>query len=61
MNISKLKSFGVVAILVMLASGCGLQKVAALPFRVTGAVVSVVPVVGDAAHGVFEATADVID
>lgn len=39
-------------------SGCGLV---ALPFRVTGDVLQVVPVVGDAAAVPFDAVGDAID
>jgi hypothetical protein len=41
-----------------LLSGCA---VVALPFRVTGDVLDVVPVVGPIAAAPFKATADVID
>lgn len=41
-----------------LLSGCG---VVALPFRVTGDVAKVVPVVGDAVAAPFDAVGDAID
>lgn len=44
--------------LLLLLSGCA---VVALPFRVTGDVLDVVPVVGPIAAAPFKATADVID
>jgi len=46
------------ACLLALLSGCA---VVALPFRVTGDVLDVVPVVGPIAAAPFKATADVID
>ena len=60
-TINKLGTIAFVVLLALAAAGCGVQKVVALPLRVTGAAVSVVPVVGDAAHGALDATADVID
>lgn len=44
--------------LLLLLPGCA---VVALPFRVTGDVLDVVPVVGPIAAAPFKATADVID
>jgi len=38
-----------------------LTKVVAVPMRVTGAVVSVIPVVGDPVHDAIDAAADAID
>lgn len=41
--------------------GCAVTKIAAVPMRVGGAVVSAVPVVGGAADKTIGATADIID
>jgi hypothetical protein len=41
--------------------GCALTKVVTVPLRVGGAVISVVPVVGNTADTVIDGTADVID
>lgn len=41
--------------------GCAVTKVAAVPLRVSGAVISVVPVVGNTADSVLDTTADIID
>jgi hypothetical protein len=41
--------------------GCAVTKVAAVPLRVSGAVISVVPVVGNTADNVLDTTADIID
>lgn len=48
------------AVLMQLA-GCGVTKVVTVPMRVGGAVISVVPVVGNAADSVIDTTADIID
>jgi hypothetical protein len=42
-------------------SGCLLTKVLTVPMRVTGAVVSIVPVAGNAAHDAIDETAEAID
>ena len=42
-------------------SGCVLTKVVTVPIRVTGAVISVIPVVGDGIDEVLSQSADVID
>jgi len=41
--------------------GCIAKKVISLPLRVTGAVVSVVPLVGGVTHDAMDAAADTID
>lgn len=40
---------------------CMLTKVVAVPMRVAGAVISVIPVVGDPVHDAIDAAADAID
>ena len=42
-------------------SGCFLTKVVTVPMRVTGAIASVVPVVGDALDDAMDVSADVVD
>ncbi|MDC9720166.1 MAG: hypothetical protein PSN46_05475 [Gammaproteobacteria bacterium] len=42
-------------------SGCFLTKIVTVPMRVVGAVVSVVPVVGDAVDESIEVVADAVD
>ena len=42
-------------------SGCVLTKLVTVPMRVTGSVISVIPVVGDGIDEVLEQSADVID
>ncbi|MCP3941710.1 MAG: hypothetical protein GY710_09555 [Desulfobacteraceae bacterium] len=42
-------------------SGCVLTKVVTVPMRVGGAVVSIVPVAGNATHDVIDGAADIVD
>ena len=42
-------------------SGCVLTKVVTVPMRVTGSLISVIPVVGDGIDEVLSQSADVID
>lgn len=48
-------------VLIAFLSGCVFTKVVTVPMRVTGAVVSVIPVVGDGVNNVLDTSADVID
>ena len=45
----------------LILNGCALTKVITVPMRVGGAVVSIVPVVGDMAHDAIDEAADQID
>ncbi|MCS5586342.1 MAG: hypothetical protein NZ702_02450 [Gammaproteobacteria bacterium] len=45
----------------LLLSSCVLTKVVTVPMRVTGAVISVIPVVGEGIDAVIDQTADAID
>ena len=51
----------VLALISLYLSGCVLTKVVTVPMRVTGAVISVIPVVGDGIDEVLEQSADIID
>ena len=51
----------IIALLALVLNGCVLTKVVAVPMRVGGAVISVVPVVGNVADAAIDTTADVID
>lgn len=51
----------IAVLLVCVLQGCVLTKVVTVPLRVGGAVVSVVPVVGNVADAAIDTTADVID
>ncbi|HIM58385.1 MAG TPA: hypothetical protein EYJ00_03570 [Gammaproteobacteria bacterium] len=45
----------------LLLSSCVLTKVVTVPMRVTGAVISVIPGIGDGIDAAIDETADVID
>ena len=45
----------------MLVNGCFLTKVVSVPMRVGGAVISVVPVIGNPAHDAVDGAADAVD
>lgn len=44
-----------------ISQGCVLSKVVAVPMRVGGAVISIVPVVGNQAHDAIDTIADTVD
>ena len=46
---------------ILFLSSCVFTKVVTVPMRVTGAVISVIPVVGDGVNSALGASADVID
>ena len=48
-------------LLIVFLPGCVFTKVVTVPMRVTGAVVSVIPVVGDGVDNILGTSADVID
>ena len=49
------------SLLIVFLSSCVFTKVVTVPMRVTGAVVSVIPIVGDGVNSVLGTSADVID
>ena len=49
------------SLLILFLSSCVFTKVVTVPMRVTGAVVSVIPAVGDGVNSALGASADVID
>ena len=53
--------FVLLFVLLLHLSGCFLTKVATVPMRVTGAIISVVPVVGNAADDMIDRAADTVD
>ncbi|MBI4825159.1 MAG: hypothetical protein HY807_01870 [Nitrospirae bacterium] len=57
----KLFKLLIVLFFIIQLSGCFFTKVVTVPLRVGGAVVSVVPGVGNAADGVIDTAADGID
>ena len=56
-----MKKMIVLALIGFFLSGCVLTKVVTIPMRVTGSVISVIPVVGDGIDEVLGQSADVID
>ena len=48
-------------ITVFLLSGCFVTKVVTVPLRVSGAIISVVPICGGPIDGVIDGAADLID
>ena len=56
-----MKNIILFSLLALYLSGCVFTKVVTVPMRVTGAVISVIPVVGDGVNSVMGASADVID
>jgi len=58
MNLAKIVLLAMVA---MYLSGCVLTKLITVPMRVSGAVISIIPVVGNVADDAIDETADIID
>ena len=56
-----MKKLFVFVLISLYLSGCVLTKVVTVPMRVTGAVISVIPVVGDPIDEILGYSADVID
>ena len=56
-----MKKLLVFVLISLYLSGCVLTKLVTVPMRVTGSVISVIPVVGDVIDEVLEQSADVID
>ena len=56
-----MKQLIIISLIMLYLSGCVLTKVVTVPLRVTGAVISVIPVVGDGVDAALGASADVID
>lgn len=48
-------------ILVTLLNGCVLTKIITVPMRVTGAVISIIPVAGNPAHDAIDDAAETVD
>ena len=56
-----MKKLLVLALISLYLSGCVLTKVVTVPMRVTGSVISVIPVIGDGIDEVLGQSADIID
>ena len=48
-------------IMVLLLSGCFLNKIVTVPMRVGGAIISVVPICGDTIDDAIDEAADLVD
>ncbi len=48
-------------LLALLLQGCVLTKLVSVPMRVTGAVISIIPVAGNTAHDGIDTAADAVD
>ncbi|XCN73995.1 MAG: DUF6726 family protein [Candidatus Electrothrix aestuarii] len=57
----KLSGLLLLTILLPLLSGCFFTKVVTVPMRVGGAVISVVPVVGNTVHEAIDEAAEAVD
>tara|TARA_B110000967_G_scaffold55712_1_gene57155 strand:- start:594 stop:776 length:183 start_codon:yes stop_codon:yes gene_type:complete len=56
-----MRNFIMLLLVGLFLSSCVFTKVVTVPMRVTGAVISVIPVVGDGVDSILGASADVID
>ena len=56
-----MKKLLVFVLISLYLSGCVLTKVVTVPMRVTGSVISVIPVIGDPIDDILSYSADVID
>ena len=56
-----MKKLLVFVLISLYLSGCVLTKLVTVPMRVTGSVISVIPVVGDGIDEVLHQSADIID
>jgi hypothetical protein len=59
--IMKIVKLLLILVTLTMLSGCVLTKLVSVPTRVVGAVVSIVPVVGNTAHDAIDEVADIID
>ncbi len=57
----KLKIIWPLALAACVLQGCVLTKIATVPMRLGGAVVSIVPVVGNTAHDAIDEAAETVD
>ena len=51
----------ILVLMALLLQGCVLTKVVSVPMRVGGAVISIIPVVGNTAHDGIDTAADMVD
>jgi hypothetical protein len=57
----KLRKILLLVIVASVLQGCVLTKIASVPMRLGGAVVSIVPVVGNTAHDAIDGAAEAVD
>ena len=51
----------VLSIALLLLNGCILTKVVTVPMRLGGAVISIIPAVGNSAHDAIDEAAEIVD
>jgi hypothetical protein len=51
----------VLSIVLLLLNGCVLTKVVTVPMRLGGAVISIIPAVGNSAHDAIDEAAEIVD
>ena len=51
----------VIVSMLFLLSGCFFTKIVTVPMRIGGAVISIIPVVGNTAHDAVDQAAEVVD
>ncbi len=51
----------VLLVALLLLNGCVLTKILTVPMRVTGAVISIIPVAGNTAHDAIDKAAEIVD
>jgi hypothetical protein len=58
-----MKFFSVLLLVILLPflSGCFFTKIVTVPMRMSGAIISVLPVVGNTAHDAIDEAAEVVD
>jgi hypothetical protein len=60
-GMKRIGAFVLIIMAIVSLSACVLTKIVSVPLRVTGAVLSVVPVAGNTAHDAIDEAADVVD
>jgi hypothetical protein len=56
-----LKTILVLVVLGLLLNGCLFTKILTVPMRLGGAVISIIPAVGNTAHDAIDEAADIVD
>ncbi len=57
----KILQFILMILLLFTLSGCFLTKIVTVPMRIGGAVISIIPVVGNTAHDAIDQAAETVD